>query len=205
MKSLVKLFYECAYVGDYQTVRHDVNYKFVIDDDCLYIYFQGSNSITDWVRNFMFKEVAFETFKVHRGFYNAYMEVRNIILDKVYSKEWKEVVVVGYSHGGALCTLATQDIRYHFPNIKLYGYAFESPRCVSVNKKQKEMWKDLTVIRDGCDIVTHLPPMIFGYSNVGTMLKIKGDTKLVDKWYIPRCIKYHYPQVVLNGLEKNAQ
>ena len=141
-------------------------------------------------------------FKVHRGFYECYYQVRNIILDKVYSKEWKEVTVIGYSHGGALCGFATQDIRYHFPKLKLRGYGFESPRFVKIKKDLKYMWDDFTVIRNGNDLVTHLPPRIFGYSDVGSMIKIKGDTKLVQKRLVPKCIKYHYQQVVIDGLKK---
>lgn len=78
-------------------------------------------------------------FRVHRGFYDAYREVRNIILDKAYSKEWDEINVIGYSHGGALTYLAIEDLNYHFPNTEIYGYAFESPRCIKVRKKYRHL------------------------------------------------------------------
>ena len=41
------LFYNCAYGGGWKEIGDDVNYKFVEEGDILYIYFQGSNSITD--------------------------------------------------------------------------------------------------------------------------------------------------------------
>ena len=55
-------------------------------------------------------------YRVHRGFLAAWKEVEDIIVDKIteeqeyYSSEmgkrkeykWKQIVVVGYSHGGAL-------------------------------------------------------------------------------------------------------
>lgn len=58
-------------------------------------------------------------------------------------------------------------------------------------------------MRDGSDIVTHCPPKIFGYCHVGNIIKIKGDSSLVNKWYMPKCIKYHFPQVVYDGLLKD--
>lgn len=200
---LSKLFSNCAYGIPYEQAGDSVNYAFVEDRDILYIYFQGSNSITDWVRNFLFTKKVFDEFKVHRGFLDAYMEVRNILLDKAYEKKYSAIIVVGYSHGGALCQLALEDLVYHFPDMQdsIYGYAFESPRCIKAKKKYRSRWKNLTVIRDGNDLVTHCPPKIFGYNDLGTMLHIKGDTKLVTN-KCPKCIKYHYPQVVLDGLKK---
>lgn len=203
---LYNLFYECAYKGGWTTIN-DVDFKFIEKKDILEIHFMGSKQTTDWIRNFLFTKKIYKEFRVHRGFFNAYSEVRNIILDKVYnlySHELK-IVVVGYSHGGALCTLCLEDLVYHFPQLEIKGYAFESPRCVKAPKKIRERWKNLIVICNGCDIVTHCPPKFLGYNDLGTMLKIKGDTKLVDKWYLPCFIKYHYPQCVLDGLKNNAQ
>lgn len=201
MINLLELFNTCLTIS-YEQIGSEVNYAFVEEKDTLYIYFECSASKQDWKANFDFKRVVYDgLFKVHRGFYECYYQVRNIILDKVYSKDWEEVIVIGYSHGSTLCGFATQDIRYHFPNLKLHGYGFESPRFVKVKKELKYMWNDFTVIRNGTDIVTHVPPKIFGFSDVGTMLKIKGDTKLVEN-KLPKCVKYHFPQCVIDGLEK---
>ena len=199
--NLLKLFEDCAYNIHYEEVGKKVNYQFVEEEDTLYIYFQCSNGIIDWIRNFLFKKKVYGEFKVHRGFLSAYNEVRDIILDKVYSKIYKHVIIVGYSHGGALCTLAVEDIAYHFPQLDVKGYAFESPRCVSAKKELRERWKDLIVIRNGSDLITHLPPKLFGFCDLGKMTKIKGDASLVKK-HIPKCIKYHYPEVVIDGLQK---
>ena len=166
--------------------------------------FKPSTKVIDVLRE-VEKETkkVFDEFKVHRGFLDAYMEVRNIILDKAYEKKYSAIIVVGYSHGGALCQLALEDLVYHFSDMQdsIFGYAFESPRCVKAKKKYRSRWKNLTVIRDGTDLVTHCPPKIFGYNDLGTMLKIKGDTNLVQNKLL-KCIKYHYPQVVLDGLKK---
>ena len=201
MDDLYKLFHLCAYDVDYEQVGDSVNYAFQEGVNDLYIFFQGSNSITDWVENFLFSKKVYGEFRVHRGFLMAYNQVRSIVLDKIYSKTYDKVIVVGYSHGGALATLCHEDIKYHFPKIELHTYAFESPRCVKAKKDIRKRWNDLCVIRTNQDIVCHCPPKIFGYDDLGTMLKVKGDTSLV-KNRLPKCIKSHYPQVVLNALEK---
>lgn len=198
---LKELFYECAYKGGWTTINN-VDFKFIEHDETLEIYFQGSYQWQDWVFNFLFAKRVYKMYKVHRGFYYCYSQVRSIILDKCYSKPYKKIIIVGYSHGGSLCQLALEDILWHFPSLDIKGYAFESPRCLKVPKKYKSLWGNLTRIVDGCDIVCHCPPKLFGFDDLGTAIKIKGDTKLVDKWYLPRFIKYHYPQVVMNGLEK---
>ena len=59
----------------------------------------------------------------------------------------------------------------------------------------------MTVIRTGSDLVTHCPPAIFGFCHAGKVLKIPGNYKLVNK-KIPRCIKYHFPEVVYDALLK---
>lgn len=197
--NMKRLFYNCAYGVEYKQIGDSVNYAFVEQENTLYIYFQGSNSVSDWVFNFLFAKKVYGLFKVHRGFLHCYQQVRSLMLDKAYSKNYDEIVVVGYSHGGALCQLALQDLVYHFPNISVKGFAFESPRCLKVPKKYRYMWDNLRVIRTNNDLITHLPPKIFGFSDLGTMIKVKGDTSLV-KGNLPKCIKSHFPQVVYNAL-----
>ena len=201
---LSDLFRECAYGGNWQVAGIDTDYKFIENGSTLYCYFKGSDSPIDWFRNFDFKQKVYGLFKVHRGFYQAYKEVRNIILDKVYENDYKSIVVVGYSHGSALAQLCHQDLRYHFPSINTQTFAFESPRCLKVPKKLRPYWDNLTTIRNGSDLVTHLPPRIFDFDDLGKMVKIKGDTSLV-KNHLLKCIKYHFPQCVLDGLIKREK
>ena len=77
MAKLSELFRKCDRGIKYQTVGKDVNYAFEEDDETrtLTIYFQGSNSTTDWVRNFLFKKKPYKdmevAYRVHRGFLAA--------------------------------------------------------------------------------------------------------------------------------------
>ena len=201
--NLLELFETCLNI-EYEVVGSQVEYAFAEKKNKLYIYFQCSNELEDWRKNFDFCKKAYGLFKVHRGFFTAYYEVRNIILDKAYSKNYKEIIVVGYSHGAAIATICHQDICYHFPNVEVHTYAFEAPRSLKVPKKLRYFWDGLTRIINGTDLVTHVPPKIFGFNDLGNAYKIKGDTSLIKK-HIPKCIKYHYPQVVVDGLLKKEE
>ena len=143
MKKLSELFHACAYDVPYEEVGDDVNYAFVSEGRTLYIYFQGSSSISDWVRNFLFKTRPYKDMKipyrVHRGFLAAWKEVEDIIIDKITSKDpnkpeefyWKHIIVVGYSHGGALAAFCHECVWFHRPDLReegLEGYGFEAPR-----------------------------------------------------------------------------
>ena len=89
MYKLSELFHKCAYDVDYKQVGDSVNYAFVEEGSHLYIYFQGSNSITDWVRNFMFPAKPYKDmeipYRVHRGFLAAWKTVEDIIIKKIFT------------------------------------------------------------------------------------------------------------------------
>ncbi len=235
MNKLERLFNNCAYKVKYKQTGDSVNYAFVEGGRAtLYIYFQGSNSISDWVRNFLFGKKPYSdmtvSYRVHRGFLAAWEEVKSIIEAKITERElrdptkdeyddgyeqvmdyrWKHIIVVGYSHGAALAGLCHEFVWFHRPDLRqgdLEGYGFESPRFYAgfrVKKALEERWKNFTVVRCNNDIVTHCPPAIFGYCHVGRLLKVKGDTSMVKNHHC-KCVKSHYPEVVLDALKSKEE
>lgn len=212
---LSELFHKCAYDISYEQIGDSVNYAFRTYQRTLYIYFQGSNSITDWVRNFLFGKKPYKdmeiSYRVHRGFLAAWKTVEDVVISKITEKvddeyKWQHIIIVGYSHGGALAGFCHECVWFWRPDLRingLEGYGFEAPRFYaawSVKKELKERWSKFTVIRTNNDIVTHCPPAIFGFCHVGKILKIKGDTSLVKDKRIPKCVKSHYPEVVYQAL-----
>lgn len=213
---LSKLFHMCAYDVKYKQVGDSVNYAFVEEDDKLIIFFEGSNSITDWVRNFLFGKRPYKDmqipYKVHRGFLTAWKTVEDIIIRKVTEKlldspeyKWQDITIVGYSHGGALAGFCHECVWYYRPDLRkehLRGYGFEAPRFFAhydVSEKLIERWKTFQVIRTNNDLVTHCPPALFKFCHVGELVEVEGDTSLV-KNKAPKCIKSHYPEVVYDAL-----
>ena len=210
MPKLSELFWNCHCGVKYETVGDDVNYAFVPSGDCLYIYFQGSSSVSDWIANFLFKKRPYKdmdvAFRVHRGFLRCWKQVEDLVIDKILEKDgsgeyvWKKIVVVGYSHGGALAGFCHECCWYYRPDLRedgLTGYGFESPRFFGslwVRKSLRERWSTFYVYRNCLDIVTHCPPFFFGYCHVGTLIKIGKKSSGL--------IKDHYPENVKAALEE---
>jgi len=217
---LDELFDNCAYKVVYTQVGDSVNYAFVEEDDTLYIYFQGSNSISDWVRNFWFFKRPYKNMKisyyVHGGFLSAWKEVEDIISNKIlekvplqdghYDYKFKKIISVGYSHGGALSGLCHEFVWFNRPDIRnnIFGVGFESPRFyhgLFVKKKLKERWKNYIVIRNHFDIVTFLPPRLFLFTHVGTVCTLNQTS--TANYKKPKCIGAHYPDKVLESLREH--
>jgi len=215
-----KLFHMCAYDVKYTEVGNGVNYAFVEDkthmqylENTLIIFFEGSNQVTDWIRNFLFGKRPYKDMKipyrVHRGFLAAWKEVEDIIIQKITEKnskseyKWQRIIIVGYSHGGALAAFCHECCWFYRRDAVIEGYGFEAPRIYAgfrVKKALRERWATFTVIRNKNDIVTHCPPAIFGYTHVGTVKKIGKKTSTKDyKW--PHCIGAHYPDKVYESLK----
>lgn len=222
MKKLSELFWTCNTL-EYDKVGNDVSYKFIEENDTLYLYLQGSYEKIDWFRNFYFFPISKKpykdmkvSYKVHRGFLRAWKELEDIVIAKITEKDennsfkWKKIIIVGYSHGGSLAMLATESVWYYREDLrdnKFHGFGFEAPRVYAgykVKKELKERWKNFTVIRNNNDLVTHCPPALFGFTHVGNLLKIKGDTSSV-KNKLPKCIKSHFPEPVHDGIIKKEK
>lgn len=220
MKKMSELFHYCAYEANYINVDGWVSYAFVENGNSLEIYWQGSYETEDWISNFWFfpkkkkpyKEME-DPYKVHSGFLFAWKKVEDLIHNKITEVDetgnfkWKDITIVGYSHGGALTFFSTEMVWYYREDLRENGFrsfAFESPRVFSgwhIPKKLKERWANMTVVRTGCDIVTHCPPWLFRFCHAGKMIKLEGDISLVED-KIPFFIKYHFPQVVYDALLK---
>ena len=111
----------------------------------------------------------------------------------------KNIICAGYSHGGPLCGLCVEDMTYLFKeqyDLNIYGYAFGCPRFIwgKLPDSVKERFANFQAIRLGKDIVTHVPPRIFGYSHgPNGIMKIKPKNK-------HGCIDAHRPSSYLSEL-----
>lgn len=187
------LFRNCAY-GKYEECGDHVNYLFKADGRTLYIYFQGSRGDVDWRRNFSFWKKPYKdmkkVYRVHAGFAKAWKEVADIVIAKITEKaadgtyKWDKIITVGYSHGGALAAFCQECVWYHREDIRdnCWGIGFEAPRIFAgflFRKELRARWKNFRVIRNQQDIVTHVPPFLFGFKHVGEIVKIGGRPHLL--------------------------
>lgn len=189
-----RLFLNCAFDINYQECGDHVNYAFKSDGRTLYIYFEGSDGDVDWRRNFSYwrkpyKDMEIE-YRVHGGFLKCWKEVEDIIIAKItetksvvdLSYKWDRIIVVGYSHGGALAAFAHECVWFHRPDIReqCWTVAFEGPRVyagLKVKAELVERWKNFRLIRNRADLVTHVPPRAFGFCHVGEIVQIGGKWK----------------------------
>jgi hypothetical protein len=218
-KDIIEIFDLCNRGIEYQEVGDHVNYAFEERGDTLYIYFEPSNGKEDWLNNFDFwkedkdpltpyKDMEIQ-YKVHGGFLKCWKQVEDIIIEKITEQaagypegayRWKTIVVVGYSHGGALAFFGHECCWYHRPDIRdnIWTIAFDAPRVYAgywIKPSLARRWDQFYLFRNGRDIVTHVPPYIFGFKHVGHKIKIGKNQKV-------NAIDAHRPENIRPSLEE---
>lgn len=205
-KRLLDLYNRCL-DADYISVENSGDYAIEREGDTAYLLFQWSNGQEDWKNNFDFAAVPYKDmsieWKCHRGFLRVWKSIEPYIADTVADKSIKHFVLVGYSHGAAIATLAHEYVWFNRPDLRpensgslmnIEGYGFGCPR-VFFGKMEKELrkrWQSFIPIRNLNDIVTHLPPLIFGYKHTAPVMKIGEKGKLI-KYRKLNCVSAHYP------------
>ena len=143
-----------------------------------------------------------KSWRVHGVFLKVWKAMQNEIEYKVAKHLLEEhqinnIVCVGYSHGGALSLLATEDMAFLYGDrINVSGYGFGAPRVLwgIIPKTIKSRLKGFKVIRNIPDLVTHVPPALFGFSHGGKVVKIGKRGKY-------NMIKAHRPESYIAELE----
>ena len=151
----------------------------------LYIFFEHSNGIIDWRNNFDFPAKIYrengDKWYVHRGFLHVWESAKIFLKDQILNRNVKEIVIVGYSHGAALALLCHEFCVFNRSDISnnIFGYGFGCPRVVYGCLKRNicERFKNFYVVRNCRDIVTHVPPIIFGFRHVGNIIHIGKKAK----------------------------
>ena len=211
---LIDLFNLCNNRRDYTTVvphdkEYEVDYKFIEDGETLYIFFEPSDGKTDWKVNFKYWRKPYKDmsvrYRVHGGFLDSWKLVDDAVGAKIAEVgangdyKWRRVVIVGYSHGGALAALCHEFVWYNRADLRangLIGISFDGPRIYGgfrVPKALRERWAHFYVFRNWNDIVTHLPPVAFFFRHVGKKIKIKSGER-------PGLIGAHYPDKIQASL-----
>ena len=113
--------------------------------------------------------------KMHQGFINAYLSVRDEIHEHAEKSETTRYRITGHSLGGAIAKLCAVDLQYNFgKNISIEVYTFGAPRTgnkaftESYNKRVPDTWR----IINGWDAVAGLPAPWQGYRHVEEVVKL---------------------------------
>jgi triacylglycerol lipase len=155
-----------------------------LEGDTLFIIFRGSDSLFDWIRNFLVckKVIPYSgtnpKVRVHEGFLEDYKSVRDFFHSEVMVTKAKKILVYGHSMGAAMAALCALDLQYNFPGKDVGGFAIGMPRLgnkaftESFNRRLPDFqWCDY-----GSDLVPQVPPRLFGYEHVATQVHL-GPTR----------------------------
>lgn len=202
---MVDLFKRCLNATYIHTPKGG-DYAIEVEGDTLYLLFEWSDGAEDWRNNFDFPVKPYKAmlnkWRVHGGFLRVWKdmqdEIEGLVEDCLQAyPEVNKIVCVGYSHGAALSVLATEDMEYIFgEDYEVSGYGFGTPRVLwgIVPKEVKHRLRNFVSVRNIPDIVTHVPPMLFGFRNAGTLVKVGEKGK-----YSP--FKAHYADAYITEME----
>ena len=186
----------------YTTVDNAGDFAIQREGETLKIFFEWSDGREDWRNNFRFLAIPCKPYKnmplvwfCHRGFLKVWKSIEPHLKSHIMNLDVRDIEIVGYSHGAAIALLCFEYCTYHRPDIEVTGVGFGAPRVFwgIVPREVKKRMAGFRVVRNGGDLVTHLPPRIFGYRQLGRLEKV-GSKK--------GPIKDHYPTEYSENLGK---
>ncbi len=187
-----------------KTHEADVDYHVELyDGHGLWIFFEETTNRVDWRHNFQFarkpyREMA-DKWYAHRGFLACWKTVEPYLADAIKDPAVEYITIAGYSHGAALALLCHEYCKFHRPDIadRIHSVGFGCPRVVWGRPSEAVLkrFEGFTVVRNRGDIVTHVPPALFGFRHVGELLTIGKAGK-----YGP--FRAHFPEVYQAELEE---
>lgn len=224
-KTLIEMkdcFLKCL-KAEYIHVDNDGDYAFEEskDEKTLYLLFQWTRTAYDWISNFDFVAKPYKdmeiTWRCHRGFLRVWKSIEPHIKELVKNEKYKTIKIAGFSHGAAIATLAHEYVWFNRPDLRskenpdgITGYGFGCPRCYfgsilpwkKMPQELAQRWARFYPIRNLTDLVTHVPPRIFGFRHVAPVVQL-GRT---DKWQIidyapnlpPRVAMHYAPNYILS-------
>lgn len=183
---MLKKFIKCLNAR-YTTVDNGASFAVEREGEKLTLLFEKSNGATDWKNNFDFPAKPYRKMKnkwfAHRGFLKVWKSIEPYIADKINDLTVSKIDIIGYSHGAALALLCYEYVKFNRPDVEASGVGFGCPRVFwgFARKNVKKRFEGFVVVRNGRDIVTHVPPALFGFRHVGEVLKIgESDGAVLD-------------------------
>ncbi|KAG8347147.1 putative Lipase (class 3) [Trypanosoma vivax] len=158
-----------------------------VSNDHVVVTFRGSKNIPNWIDNINFLHCPYvregcSECNVHRGFYNAYMSLRDQVFTAVQEliekHQGRSLLVTGHSLGGALALFTAIDLALFFGGgarphgTKIFLYTFGKPRVGNsafvswVHSVFRANGHESYRITHKADIVPHLPPRSLFFKHV---------------------------------------
>lgn len=179
MNHLESYFRACLN-ADYRQGENGASWAVERDGDRLFLLFEHSNGMTDWLNNLDFHAVPYRdmnpVWQCHGGFLRAWRGAKPAVEAALSGQACRSVAVIGYSHGAALAVLCHEWVWYRYPQLRerLHGFGFGCPRVLygCAPPAVAARWRSFFVVRNEDDLVTHLPPRLLGYCHAGNLVTI---------------------------------
>ena len=181
---LLQLFEQCLSMP-YIEVENGGSWAYSREGERLFLWFQHSHGVTDWLNNMQFGAVPYREmdppWECHAGFLKVWKSLKPYIEPLVLDPTVKALTLVGYSHGAALAVLCHEYIWYRRRDLRdrLFGFGYGCPRvlfgCVPPDIALR--WEHFYVVRNLDDLVTHLPPRALGFCHVGNLITVGTSGK----------------------------
>lgn len=165
-------------------------------DDAMILSFAGTESIRDFGVIFKINKERInlhgESFKVHKGFLQAYLSLHDQILE-VLSKypDIKKIHYTGHSMGGAMANIAFLFLHKGYKKNSIY--TFGSPMFCNASTanyilQEVDRYKRFAI---SWDIISYLPSSIFGYRHVDATIKLDRINGSSGKKYVYNFLNNH--------------
>lgn len=159
-----------------------------------YVAFRGSQNVQELINAVVSKPVETEFGKVHNGFWNRYVTIRDKILDTIMADDHHHLYCVGHSMGGCLALFLSMDIQNSFgiDGKDIHCYMYGSPASVDslfMQKAQNDIDNLLAV--DICnDVIPKLALNPIFVKPKGT-IKLGNHSNHVNLWECHSCSSYY--------------
>lgn len=179
--------------------KYEVTYDMHYDDEektILIINFRQTSSDIDWHNNILcIAQLVLDTpckpykkskiWFAHKGLSRAYKSVNDIFINEIKNNpNITHIIIRGFSQGAAYTILCTEDVNWllestkRLDKIKVYSIAYEPPRIIFIpfSWNVYKRIKDIIIIKNSGDIVTHVPLLIMLFKHFGNVFM------LGEKW-----------------------
>ena len=196
--------YDRCLNASYTHVEHDGDFAIQREGNILFLLLEWTDGGADWSNNFKFFAKPYKhmgiTWFCHRGFLRVWKSIEPYVKGQLMDPTVEEIVIVGYSHGAAVAGLAHEYVWFNRPDLRenLVTYAFGAPRFFwgpLMRKEIKQRWANFHPIRNLDDIVTHVPPVLFGFRHANKLIVI-GEKKKYN------CVDAHRQSSYQTELDK---
>ena len=153
-------------------LTYNKNNTFIIirKNNSLNICFRGTKNLNDLYLNFNIIPQSFlkKEIKVHKGFLYKYLSIRDLVINKskeiISNNNIENIYISGHSSGGAIANIASLDLYYLYPNIRINTITFGSPRVANksfIEEYNKNIKNYIRIVNKN-DIIQYLPlPIIY--------------------------------------------